>query len=256
MSIVVAICLRTWRRVWRRPVTLAFSFAQPLLWMSFFGFLMHRFPLGDLPQDVSYLTFLLPGICALTLMQGSSQSGIGLVRDFQRGFLQRMLMTPAPRSLIHLGRLVAEVSRMHGQALVVALLGVVVGARMQLSPGSLALALAASVCFAVAFSSLSSIVALRARAPEPVGTFVQLVNMPLLFTSTALVPQKQMPEWLAALSTFNPLTLVADSLRAALVFGVNPPLINVGILAVLACIMSVWAVYELNHLALTLVESE
>jgi len=243
-----ALCLRVWRRVWRRPVTLTFSFAQPLFWMAFFGFLMQRFPLGELPEDVSYLTFLLPGICALTLMQGSTQSGVGLVRDFQRGFLQRMLATPALRGEIHLGLLVAEVSRMHLQALVVAFLGLALGAQLKFAPGALPLALSATVCFAVAFSSLSCVIALRARAPEPMGTFVHLVNMPLLFTSTALVPTKQMPDWLAAISVFNPLTLCVDALRSALVFGESPDPIGVGVLVVLAAVLSAWAIRELSVL--------
>ena len=254
MRIVVAICLRTWRRVARRPVTLAFSFGQPLFWMGFFGFLMQRFPLGELPADISYLTFLLPGICALTIMQGASQSGIGLIRDHQLGFLQRILATPAPRAWIHVGRLVAEVSRMHVQAAIVALLGFLLGAKMGVSMGPLLVALAMSIAFGVGFSSLSSIVALRAQAPEPMGTFVQLVNMPLLFTSTALVPAKQMPLWLGTVATYNPLSLVADGLRDALVFHALPSLAHVAVLAVLALVLFALAVYELERVGSRLEE--
>ena len=43
--------------------------------------------------------------------------------------------------------------------------------------------------------------------------------MPLLFTSTALVPSSQMPMWLEALSRWNPLSLVANGLREALLLG-------------------------------------
>jgi len=232
----------------RRPVTLAFSLGQPLFWMAFFGFLMQRFPLGQLPADVSYLTFLLPGICALTVMQGSSQSGVGLIRDLQTGFLQRVLATPARRSWIHCGRLVAEGSRMHVQALVVGILGVVLGARMQVALAPLAVAVTLSVAFGVAFSSLSTVVALRARAPEPMGTFVQLVNMPLLFTSTALVPAKQMPAWLGVIASYNPLSMVADGLRDAMLFGATPSLVHLAVLVVLAVVLSAVAVAELQRL--------
>jgi ABC-2 type transport system permease protein len=256
MRIVAVLCLRSWRRVGRRPVTLTFSLAQPLFWMAFFGFLMQRFPLGDLPSNIRYLTFLVPGICGLTLMQGSSQSGIGLVRASQRGFLQRILATPSRRSDILAGILVAEVGRMHVQSGVIAVLGLALGARLVLAPGALLTALVATIAFAVAFSSLSCIIALRARAPEPMGTFVHLVNMPLLFTSTALVPSKQMPEWLAAISAFNPLTLVVDSLRRARVFGTAPSALNLGILEVLAVILGLVALRELHVMGLTPVESE
>ena len=48
------------------------------------------------------------------------------------------------------------------------------------------------------------------------ATFVHLVNMPLLFTSSALVPARQMPDWQAAISRVNPLTLAVDATRDAL----------------------------------------
>ena len=235
----------------RRPVTLAFSLGQPLFWMAFFGFLMQRFPLGELPTDVSYLSFLLPGICALTVMQGSSQSGVGLIRDLQTGFLQRILATPAPRGWVHAGRLVAEGTRMHVQAIVVAFLGVLLGAKMQVAIGPLMVAVAMSMAFGIAFSSLSTVVALRARAPEPMGTFVQLVNMPLLFTSTALVPAKQMPSWLGSIAAYNPLSMVADGLRDALIFGTPPIALHLAVLVTLAGVLSGVAVREMERLGTT-----
>jgi ABC-2 type transport system permease protein len=56
------------------------------------------------------------------------------------------------------------------------------------------------------------------------GAFVHLVNLPILFTSTALVPVRQMPEWLAAAARWNPLTLTVDAWRGALLFGATPSL--------------------------------
>jgi ABC-2 type transport system permease protein len=54
------------------------------------------------------------------------------------------------------------------------------------------------------------------------AVFVHVVNMPLLFTSTALVPTRQMPDWLAGVARWNPLTRVADALREALLFNRAP----------------------------------
>ena len=48
--------------------------------------------------------------------------------------------------------------------------------------------------------------------------FIHIVNMPILFTSTALVPGKQMPKWLEGISQWNPLSIVADSFRESLIF--------------------------------------
>ena len=54
------------------------------------------------------------------------------------------------------------------------------------------------------------------------GAFVHLVNMPVLFTSTALVPDRQMPDWLSRISSLNPMTITVDAWRGALLFGDTP----------------------------------
>jgi ABC-2 type transport system permease protein len=222
VSIVVEVARRTWRKTWRRPVALTFSVAQPMMWMLFFGFLLHRYPLDALPAGVTYPSFLAPGIAAMTLLFGASQSGVALIRDLQTGFLERMLRTPAPRWAILAGKVGADVARLLGQAAVVLALGVLVGARVVVAPLPLLGAVGALALFATGFCCLSCIIALRARAPETMASFVHLVNMPLFFTSTALAPAKQMPPWLAVIARWNPLTLVVDALREALLFGRGP----------------------------------
>jgi ABC-2 type transport system permease protein len=216
------LCRRTWTMTLRRPVLLTFSFAQPMLWMGFFGFLFQRYRLVDLGDDVAYLDFLTPGVCAMTVLFGASQSGIGWIRDLQTGFLPRMLNTPASHHALLAGKLLADVLRLLGQAVVVLLLALSLGARLSPSWGAIPLAALGLALFAAAFSSLSCALALRTRAQEAMAAFVHLVNLPILFTSTALVPVRQMPEWLAAAARWNPLTLTVDAWRGALLFGETP----------------------------------
>jgi ABC-2 type transport system permease protein len=211
---------RTWLVTWRRPVHLAFSLGQPLIWMLFFGFLFQRFRL-DLGA-LSYLDFLAPGLSVMTVLFGASQVGIGWIRDLQTGFLPRLLNTPAPPAAILAGKLLADVARLLLQALAVLALASVLGARLRPSPGALLPAFAGLALFAAAFSALSCAVALTVKAQEAMGTYVHLVNMPLLFTSTALVPGRQMPGWLAALSRWNPLSATVEAWRGALLPGAAP----------------------------------
>ena len=219
MRILGAVCWRTWLKTARRPVVLIFSFVQPIMWLLFFGFLFHRFDVGLGLRGVRYLDFLLPGVCAMTVLFGASQSGIGLIRDMQTGFLQRLFGSPANPGVVLCGKLLADVVRLLAQAAVIGLLGVVVGAKLHLTLAGLVAALLALGLFAIAFGSLSCLVAMKTGAPESMATFVHLVNMPLLFTSTALVPARQMPDWLAAISRVNPLTLAVDASRDALLLG-------------------------------------
>ena len=213
---------RSWMKALRRPVPLTFSFVQPLFWMLIFGFLFHRFALGGEYARLSYLSFLLPGVCAMTVLFGASQAGIDLVRDLQTGFAQRMARATAHPGWLLAGKLAGDVSRLLAQAVVVALLGVALGARLQVSAGGMVVAALGLAAFAIAYASLSCWIALKTGAPESMAVFVHVVNLPLLFTSTALVPTRQMPGWLADVARWNPLTRVADALRHALLFARMP----------------------------------
>lgn len=219
VGVFCAVFKRTWLKILRRPVVLTFSLVQPLMWMLFFGFLFQRYRLEDLPPDIRYLDFLVPGVCGMTVLFGASQAGIELIRDMQTRFLGRVLSTPASKTAIMAGKVSADVSRLMVQACLVLLLGVLLGANIQLKFLALLQMLFYLLLLGMAFSSLSCWIALKVRAQESMATFVHLVNMPLLFTSTALVPSKQMPDWLAVLAHFNPLSRVVNHSRAALLLG-------------------------------------
>lgn len=231
--VFVAVFHRTWLKVARRPVVLLLSFIQPLIWMSFFGFLFQRFPLGQHPQ-MSYLDFLLPGVCGMTVLLGASQSGISLIRDLQTGFLERMLATHASRVGLLLGKVAADVSRLLVQAVLVALLGLLLGVRFHLAAPLLLAGLYLAL-FATGYCCLSCWIALETRSQESMSAFVHLANMPILFTSTALVPVKQMPAWLEAIAIWNPLTLAVEPLRNAMFLdSAAGSIASLGFLALLA----------------------
>lgn len=206
---------RTWGKIARRPRLLLLSLVQPLLWMSFFGFLFQRVAAGELPGELSYVEFLLPGLCAMTVLVGASQSGIGIIRDMQTGLWERMLDAPASRGALLGGKIAADATRLLGHALVVAALGVALGVRFDLDV-TLLPALGALLLFAIAYCALSCAIALRTRNQESLSAFVHLANMPIFFTSTALVPLKKMPPWLETVADHNPLTGVVEALRSAM----------------------------------------
>jgi ABC-2 type transport system permease protein len=158
----------------------------------------------------------------MTVLFGASQAGIELVRDLQTGFAQRMARATAYPGWMLGGKLAADVSRLLAQALVVGIIGKLIGARLWMDWGAVLVSALGLALFALAYASLSCWIALKTRAQESMAVFVHVVNMPLLFTSTALVPARQMPEWLAAVARWNPLTLVADALRTSLLFGRMP----------------------------------
>jgi len=67
----------------------------------------------------------------MTVLFGASQSGIGLIRDLQTGFLQRILASPASTFAVLGGKLLADVLRLLAQALFVLLVARALGARFE-----------------------------------------------------------------------------------------------------------------------------
>ena len=55
--------------------------------------------------------------------------------------------------------------------------------------------------------------ALRIRSQEVLFGLINLVNLPLLFASSALFPIEGMPDWLQIIAKANPVTWSADALR-------------------------------------------
>lgn len=217
--ILKVVYTRTWLKTLRRPVVLIFSFVQPMMWMLFFGFLFHRYALDSIGEGLSYIDFLVPGVCAMTVLFGASQSGISMIFDMRSHFFTRMVSTPADARLILAGKILSDVSRLLAQAAVVCGLGWLVGARMNMAIGPVFQALLALGLFAATFCCMSCLIAMKSQSQESMAVFVHVVNMPVLFTSSALVPVKQMPEWLEGIARWNPLTVAVDICRNALLFG-------------------------------------
>jgi ABC-2 type transport system permease protein len=240
---------RTWLKTLRRPVTLTFGFVQPLLWMAFFGFLFQRFTDARALGGLDYPSFVAPGVSLMTVLLGASQAGIPLIRDHQTGYLQRISFTPSSPALLLAGTLAADGSRLLVQALLVLVLGALVGARFEPQLAALPLAIVAVSSFAIGLSALSCCVAASVREPEPMGTYVHLVNMPLLFTSTALVPARHMPDWLASIAAFNPMSLVVDYWRAAWLGTPIPPASTLSIPLLFAGVSFALATWTLSRLA-------
>ena len=120
---------------------------------------------------------------------------------------------------------------------------------MRFAPAALVSGLLCLAFFAAAFSCLSCAVALRARAQESMATFVHLVNMPLLFTSTALVPHREMPGWLATVAGVNPFTLAVEAWRGALLLGQAPSPLAIGVLGLLAAALFLLALGQMRAAA-------
>jgi ABC-2 type transport system permease protein len=203
---------------------------QPVLWLLIFGETfnrLHAIPTGNIP----YLDFLAPGIIAQSSMFVAIFYGIQIIWERDAGVLNKLLVTPTPRSALILGKSFAAGIRSMTQVVVVLVLSAILGVTLTDNPlrilGALAIVMLGSAFFACLSMTIAGVVLKRDRLMG-IG---QMITMPLFFASSALYPVSIMPGWLQALSRVNPLSYEVDALRGLLIHSHAHLLLDFGVLA-------------------------
>ncbi|UOB07835.1 ABC transporter permease [Streptomyces sp. HP-A2021] len=188
---------------------------QPALWLLIFGQTFTRIraiPTGGIP----YVDYLAPGIIAQSAMFIAIFYGIQIIWERDAGILNKLLVTPTPRSALITGKAFAAGVKSLVQAVVVLLIAALLGVALTWNPIEL-LAVAAIVVLGSAFfSCLSMTIAGIVLSRDRLMGFGQAITMPLFFGSNALYPVSVMPGWLQAVSKANPLSYEVDALRGLL----------------------------------------
>jgi ABC-2 type transport system permease protein len=214
----LAIAGAEWRKLQHDATALVTRAVQPALWMLVFGEIFTRLraiPTGDL----RYLDFMAPGILAQSVLFIAIFYGIAVIWERDLGVIHRLLVSPTPRGALVLGKALAAGVRALSQAAIIYLLAVVLGVRMNWSPGALAGVLVIVVLGAAVFSTLSLAMACLVKTRERFMGIGQLLTMPLFFASNAIYPIAVMPPWLQAVAHVNPLSYEVDALRALMLAG-------------------------------------
>jgi len=198
---------------WRMPMWTFFGLVQPLLWLVIFGQLfkglsqLPQFPTGD------YVQFLAPGVIVMTVLFGASWSGVSLLRDLRHGVMEKLLVAPIVRSSIVLSRLLHNAFTVLIQVFLLILVAALIGAGLPVGLGFLWVWVAV-LLLAVGFSAISNALAMFLKQEEPLVVMGNMLTLPLLFFSSALVPADFMPNWMQLASRINPVTYGVEAVRA------------------------------------------
>ena len=189
---------------------------QPIMFVLLFTFVFGGAIGGSTD---AYLQFSLGGLIAQNALFLTVYTATGLSTDLQKGTFDRFRAMPIARSSPLSGRILADVVRQGWSLLVLLVVGVVLGFRIQTGPLAVLGAFGLLVAFTLAFSWTSVLLGVLARDPEKVQVFGFTVLFPLTFASNAFAPTQTMPGWLQAWVEINPVTRLADALRGLLVGG-------------------------------------
>jgi ABC transporter DrrB family efflux protein len=198
-------------RIIRLPQLLVFATIQPVMFV-----LLFRYVFGGAIQVAhgSYVDYLIPGVMVQTVVFGATSTSVGLAQDMSNGIIDRFRSLPMARSAVLAGRTMADLVRNVFVVLLMVVVGELVGFRFHngLLPAIAAIGIALLLGYALSW--VFALVGQAVSDPEAAQLAGFLPIFPLVFASSVFTPVASMPGWLQVFARNQPITRVADTVRA------------------------------------------
>jgi ABC-2 type transport system permease protein len=197
----------------------------------------------------TYESFIVP----VSMLQGAgftgAAAGVNLARDIEGGWVDRLLVSPAPRWVLLAGTVLAASARALIPATFVFVIALFLGAGWPGIDGLLVTYLMVAAMAAVA-ACWGSALALRFKS-QSAAPLMQAGMMALILTTTAYAPLALLQPWMRSVAEVNPVTQVMDAARQGFVGAVTWPETWPGLLAlaVLLAVLGAWALREMRRTA-------
>ncbi|MCP2327437.1 ABC transporter DrrB family efflux protein [Hamadaea flava] len=186
---------------------------QPLMFLLLFTYTLGGAIAGSTDK---YLAFALPGILVQNTIFATMNIALLLNNDLTKGVFDRLRSLPISRWSPLAGRILADTVK---QAWSVALLlgfGLILGFRVQTSFWGVLGTFGLMLVFCLCVAWIAVLVGVVASAEDKVQIFMFSFMFPLTFTSNIFAPTESMPGWLQSWVKINPVTILADAVRAML----------------------------------------
>ena len=229
---LLALASRNLKETYRDPLALGFLLAFPLLFMVLFGAILSE-------TDTNYIDFIAPGIIIFGLLILIPTSARIMVSDKEKGFLSRLLTTPArPLDFIS-GYSLCLVAIAIAQIII--FIAAAWGFGMNIV-GSLWLAFL--IFFLVSLSSIGigMVVASLSKSENQAEPLCWLFSMPLAMLSGCWFSVEMLPSYLRNVAYAFPFAHAIDASRAILIRGVGVEAISNDLLFLVGWAVGIFAV--------------
>ena len=225
------------KRFLRAKSRLIGSIVNPVMWLVFFGLgwsSAFSSPMAKMVfHGLDYMSYLTPGVVMMTIFTASFIGGITVIWDKEFGFLKEILVAPASRRAVILGRAL-------GDALLAVLQGSITFAIASLlvgyiNPLAIPVLLLAMFLTAISYACLGSAIGSSVGSVESFQLINMTIAMPMFFLSGTVMPLYRAPWWMRTAALAIPLTYGVDACRSALYgVGMLPLWLDLGVLACIA----------------------
>jgi len=166
----------------------------------------------------NFVGFQMP-VAILQAVAGTAGSaGLGTVQDIERGYFDKLMLTPAPRVSLVLGRLAADSVRSMFLTGLILIAGLLAGSGMESGVAGIVAIVVLAGLFGMAYAGIGMAIALRTGSAQAAQAGF-LIFFPLLFLSPAFAPKEIFAPWLEFLATINPVTYILEGMRDLILVG-------------------------------------
>lgn len=188
---------------------------QPILWVVLFGVGM-RSLMGAVGPGTGngYMTFIVPGIVALTVVGGAIGGGSTWLNERLMGVVKEYLVAPIPRLSILMGHTLSITTKVLVQSVIILIVGILMGARLSANPTGWLGGFILIAAYGIGFSGIALAVASKTNSSGGYHVMIFMLQLPLLFWSNSLYPLATLPTWMRIGAYLNPTTYVVTGLRS------------------------------------------
>ncbi len=182
-----------------------------MFWLLIGGGLRHSFKLPGGDPSLNYMEYAFPGMLMLVIMFTAIFSTISVIEDRKEGFLQGVLVSPASRSAIAMGKILGSTTLALLQACVFLLLAPLAG--VSLSIWSVLASIGVLTVASISLSALGFLLAWHMESTQGFHAVMNLFLMPMWLLSGSFFPASGASSWLSWTMAVNPLSYAVAALR-------------------------------------------
>jgi ABC-2 type transport system permease protein len=231
---------RDLRRFFRQRSRVVGALVQPMIfWLVIGSGLAGSFKMPG-AEGVGYVQYFYPGIVMLVVLFTSIFTTMSVIEDRHKGFLQAVLVAPASRTSLVLGKTLGGVTIALVQAAL--FLALMPFAGFDVRTVDWPLVAGMLLLTSIGLSSMGFAIAWWLDSTQGYHVVMSVLLIPLWILSGAMFPVEGAAGWLRWVMKFNPMAYCVSGIRSGL-YGRGHSLVDLAVVGSFAVIMTLLAAW-------------
>nr|QCI04639.1 hypothetical protein [Apoglossum ruscifolium] len=211
---IQALITRLYIQINRKPSNIIANIIQPLLWLILFGALFQNAPINLFGQyHIKYTQFLSYGIIIFCAFTSSINAGLPIIFDREFGFFNRLIISPLIyKNSLFLSLIIYTLTISICEIIAILIFSTYFSQNISDIHNLLTIIIITTMII-INISNISLCISLILPGHIEFLALTLIINLPTLFSSTALAPLSFMPYWLQIITCLNPLTYAIEIIR-------------------------------------------